>query len=101
MAKKTKTQYYNLELDGRSLRDAIDYLQNKIEGGVPEGAVLNTGADEGFYSDIYFSRPETDEEYEIRIASEAVYKKLMEQRELETYKKLKDKYENVNLDAYI
>jgi len=105
MTKRQLVLYHDLDLDDLTLEEAIENLQQKIAAGIPSNSKLNIGAEDGLYCELVETREETDEEYEKRVEHEkrwaAQREKLKIEIEYKTYIALKEKFENVQLDAFL
>ena len=71
---------------------------DKIPQEYREKAVVSKIVEDGYDGhevqiEIYYSRPETDEEYTERLMEYEISKQMKEQKEKETLKRLKEKYE--------
>jgi hypothetical protein len=87
-------KYWNI-YDGTELNDVINHLQKWLdEGCVRIDFAIDGDDDELISMTPVIIREETDKEYDKRIAGEKYWKEVAEQRDRETYEKLKAKYEN-------
>lgn len=84
MTKKMVEKYETYEInDGTRVGDIVSVIMKIMEEVGPDAIVANA-----IDIDISFSRIETDAEYAVRLAMEERCKN----REIEQYKKLKEKY---------
>jgi len=92
MTKQTKLTHQSIELEGLTLLDAINTLQNLVDNGTPVNSVICL-AEEGYDVEVVTQRLETDKEYEDRLAGERKYQEIRKKHEFEQYLKLKAKFE--------
>lgn len=76
------------ELDGLNKKEALDFFRENML----DGSKLDLSYGENYIS-VLFEREETDEEYESRMGIENRRKEEIKQKELETLRQLKEKYE--------
>ena len=77
------------DLDGLFFEEIVELLKDRM----PEGSQLDYVYGDGSF-DIMLKREETDLEYSTRIVAENMTKNKLEEREKETLRQLKEKYEN-------
>jgi len=78
------------ELDKLTLEEVVEVLTRVMQ----PNSKLDYDYDGTFY--VQLSREETDDEYNHRINAENVAKERLKQKELETLRQLKEKYEGTN-----
>lgn len=99
MSKKKIYQSYKLDstiFDGYTIEEIIESLKTiKEQKSIPDDAKLDVSYYE-YYAvfELEWFREETNNEYSMRVEKESAAKRAKEMEELDTYLKLKAKFEN-------